>query len=556
MAENPLPPYAADRRLLAKDHGTPPKVLEELARTDDSMTLWFVASNPSAPSEALALLALNPEWRIQKAVLGHTHTSLATLRRLAAEGPFPHPAQEALKVREQSTGVAAEGPQPETEPGSHEPTTELERAESFRLLGLPTAYEVQALDLTAGVPTSRYPRTDEGLASAQAHFWRLEGLPPPPSSDLPPAAPASPETGLPPLLSKSGRIWIAVSAIVVAAAIAGAVTISLVSQPRHPHHSPASTSLAGCGSVTLATNIYAPISMGKTFTLTAHSNCRASLQFQLSLSDPDGSTQTPSYWQWNAARKWTITASDSPGIYSYSANVRVGGRGQSFTTSSVYWTVQETPTDLTLAENDTALDSQLEYWCARGTTNCENESLTVIDAARAQEGLSGLGFPSNFWSLPEDEQTLILIDNERVSRDLAPVTGITAQLDQDALGGAQAHTDPTYPGSNADWVGNWEGGQNAGVDDFIDMYDDGYSTSPDSGNLDCVPGNTTGCWGHRDNILNNWTDDQGDAIQMGVACVPWDNDGFETLSCTTLIVDMLNPQPYTYTWADAVAAGA
>jgi hypothetical protein len=93
------------------------------------------------------------------------------------------------------------------------------------------------------------------------------------------------------------------------------------------------------------------------------------------------------------------------------------------------------------------------------------------------------------------------------------------------------------------------------------MYNDGYATEVNvaGGNAHCVPGNTSGCWGHRENILYQWNTDgfSGSTVQMGAACVPYDRSGYTpTLSCAMIFVQTTSPQPYTYTWADALADGA
>lgn len=57
-------------------------------------------------------------------------------------------------------------------------------------------------------------------------------------------------------------------------------------------------------------------------------------------------------------------------------------------------------------------------------------------------------------------------------------------------------------------------------DDFIYMYNDGYATEINvtGGNRARVPGNTSGCWGHRENILHQWVTraSTGYTVQMGL----------------------------------------
>lgn len=135
---------------------------------------------------------------------------------------------------------------------------------------------------------------------------------------------------------------------------------------------------------------------------------------------------------------------------------------------------------------------------------------------------------------------------------------MTAQADSYANQGATAATDPNDPNSNDSFASNWAGGGNTVYDDFQYMYNDRYATEINVAGGNAVPGNTSGCWGHRENILMQWntSDYTGYTIQMGAACVPWSYNGYPTLSCSVIFIATTNPQPYSYTWADALADGA
>jgi hypothetical protein len=129
------------------------------------------------------------------------------------------------------------------------------------------------------------------------------------------------------------------------------------------------------------------------------------------------------------------------------------------------------------------------------TATCQAAALSAIDAARADEGVGPLNLPTNYDSLPADEQLFVVVNLERTDRGLAPFSGITPVLDGEALAGAVGHTDPTGP-SSADWSSTVAVGEaSALTTDFDWMYDDG----PASVNASCPPS----CWGHRDAILGN-----------------------------------------------------
>lgn len=135
------------------------------------------------------------------------------------------------------------------------------------------------------------------------------------------------------------------------------------------------------------------------------------------------------------------------------------------------------------------------------STTCFLATLAAIDNARAQEGVGPMVLPSNYLSLPPSEQLFVATNAERVGRGLLPFEGLTQQLDDAALQGAETDSDPSLP-SGYSWLSvgsNWAGGIPSVLGaDYEWMYYDGYG----SFNLDCTSPNAPGCWGHRDNILN------------------------------------------------------
>ena len=145
---------------------------------------------------------------------------------------------------------------------------------------------------------------------------------------------------------------------------------------------------------------------------------------------------------------------------------------------------------------------------------CQADALADINAARAAEGVSPMTLPSTFAAMTIPQQLLTLANAERVDRGLSAISGLTAALNADAQRGAANDTDP-QPGAfdGTAWSADWEGGYGSTLEaDFAWMYDDG----PGSANLDCTAGNTSGCWGHRHDILYPF---QG-TIVMGAAEAP------------------------------------
>lgn len=136
---------------------------------------------------------------------------------------------------------------------------------------------------------------------------------------------------------------------------------------------------------------------------------------------------------------------------------------------------------------------------AGATPTCMAALLASIDAARADEGIAPMTLPPAFSNLSAPEQLLTLADLERIDRGLAPIAGLSPQLDADAQQGADINGDPSGP-SGYSWASNWSGAALSLFNDFSWMYDDG----PGSPNIGCSGPRTDGCWGHRANILGQY----------------------------------------------------
>ncbi len=134
---------------------------------------------------------------------------------------------------------------------------------------------------------------------------------------------------------------------------------------------------------------------------------------------------------------------------------------------------------------------------------CYLSALAAIDNAILMEGATPVDMPSNYMSLSYTQQLFVIANEERVARGLTPITGTTSALDTAAQTAAVDSTDPIIPSgySFTSYGSNWAGGmQSVLAADYMWMYEDG----PGSANLDCTSTNTTGCWGHRDNILGSY----------------------------------------------------
>ena len=146
------------------------------------------------------------------------------------------------------------------------------------------------------------------------------------------------------------------------------------------------------------------------------------------------------------------------------------------------------------------------------SAGCINSVLHNINYARSQEGLGPLVLPSDYATDPVAVQQLVLTDEERGDRGLSEYSGLDATLSAAALTGALASSDPALPSGF-----QGPGGSIFAQDytplgaDFAWMYNDGYGGT----NLDCTSPGDSECWGHRDNILGNWTITAGHTAMLG-----------------------------------------
>jgi hypothetical protein len=196
---------------------------------------------------------------------------------------------------------------------------------------------------------------------------------------------------------------------------------------------------------------------------------------------------------------------------------------------------------------------QLPLACQSGPTStaCINAGVYWLDQARATLHQGSYELPSDFASLSPDKQVFILVNLDRIQYGLLPITGLTRELDGFALTGVRQDRDPESTDPNFDADGNWAGAYTNMVVAYEEwMYDDGLGST----NLDCSPSHQSGCWGHRQDVLWDFTDESG-PYAMGAAA---GRDTSGKLGYTTLLGrgNALYDPVYYYTWAQAVAAGA
>ncbi len=183
---------------------------------------------------------------------------------------------------------------------------------------------------------------------------------------------------------------------------------------------------------------------------------------------------------------------------------------------------------------------------------CINAGVYYLDRARANAGLPPYALPANFPSLSPPRQIFILVNLDRIQYGLAPIPGMTAALNRDALvTGVWRGTDPhvsSSRGLKTVWPG-WAGAfYNAPMAYEGWVWDDGLG----SNNPRCTPYDHSRCWGHRHSVLWQY----GSVSAMGAAAGRGGSRHQRGYSYIFVGGTSAYHPAYTYTWDQAVADGA
>ncbi len=195
------------------------------------------------------------------------------------------------------------------------------------------------------------------------------------------------------------------------------------------------------------------------------------------------------------------------------------------------------------------------------TKVCSDFILRAIEKAHRLEHIRPLVLPGNYYRLNVDEQLFVVLDLERVDRGLPPYVGITTGLDQVAKAAAEKSADPPFSttvgqvtvatgGGFYRFASIWAGDSaNPLSADFGWMYDDGWGGNADkTWNYACTSPTSVGCWGHRDNILGNYTGQACTNCLMGVGYAAKTKSGWNT-SYAALFLEPAESLPrMTFTW--------
>ena len=200
-----------------------------------------------------------------------------------------------------------------------------------------------------------------------------------------------------------------------------------------------------------------------------------------------------------------------------------------------------------------------------GNLECVRAETQATNHAHRLEHVAGVTLPRTFASLTANEQLLVLVDLERVSRGEAPVLGLSRAADVMAQRGAQANQDPelsdphSIPGATGGWTANWAAAVSPLDANYSWMYLDGWAGKGKTFNYLCTSAHARGCWGHRNDILVNSSTlpcySASCSLVMGAGSVNHHWSIYN--SYTELLVQVVGTTPaLIYSWKQALAAGA
>jgi hypothetical protein len=182
------------------------------------------------------------------------------------------------------------------------------------------------------------------------------------------------------------------------------------------------------------------------------------------------------------------------------------------------------------------------------SSGCVSAVLQAIANGREKEGLPAMVLPSDWAQLSPEQQLFTATNLERTARGLPALSAMATALDQASEAAATRNADPSPPNGFpwSSWGGNWAGAMGNPLEaDYYWMYDDGQGSS----NIDCTPSNTSGCWGHRDNILMALSC-QPCVMGTGFAPTAWQGDP----GWTELLVDTSGSPRLDFVWGQVLSA--
>lgn len=193
---------------------------------------------------------------------------------------------------------------------------------------------------------------------------------------------------------------------------------------------------------------------------------------------------------------------------------------------------------------------------------CAKLLLAGVNQAQAAEGKHTMALPSNYYQLSVTKQLFVLVNLERISHGVPALVGLSAYLSAAATLAAKAGKDPVFSPSYGPvkvWLppgggmygfgGTWAGESvNALAAMFGWMYNDGWGGSQrNTSNFACTSAHSNGCWGHRDELLGEFTGTTCSNCIAGTGYASPSTNGFHE-SYTVLLVKPVSSTPLNFTW--------
>jgi hypothetical protein len=210
------------------------------------------------------------------------------------------------------------------------------------------------------------------------------------------------------------------------------------------------------------------------------------------------------------------------------------------------------PRNCVIAPNDALYES---------TQACTTSTLAMINAAHAKEHVLPMALPRNWSRLTVPEQLFVVADLERVDRELPPYLGLNAKLSRSAETAAKKEEDPdaaagfseARSGFGVGAGATWAGDQSVLLASYDWMYVDGWGGPHATSNIDCTNARSSGCWGHRDQLLGS---DPPRGSYVGLECATCEmGSGYALFKGSwgsfTDLVELPSgaPPAMTFTWA-------
>lgn len=193
---------------------------------------------------------------------------------------------------------------------------------------------------------------------------------------------------------------------------------------------------------------------------------------------------------------------------------------------------------------------------------CAKLLLTTTNAAQRAEKHGLLVLPSNYFGLSVTKQAFVLVNLERLSHGVPPLVGLSPYLSAAATAAAKKGEDPVFQtsygpvkvwfpptGGDYGFGGTWAGDSvNALAAMFGWMYDDGWGGNQrNTSNFVCTGPHAAGCWGHRDELLGEYTGTTCTVCIAGTGYSSPTRSGWSE-SYTVLIVRPVSPASLNFRW--------